>query len=173
MIDVSRPAWTRRTGILILLCAGLVAGCSVVPRARIEESQQLAQSLRAENARLKDQVLTLQGQNRDYADRALDDLRRLTARDEAIERLERSVQAYQDDRDRLAGAYQRLALSLGRPGEDGRAEPTSDRPVHSSTPGAAGRGDPRGERRAEGLSGQTDGGSLGSGPRSSADGTGP
>jgi hypothetical protein len=173
MIDVSRPEWTRRLGVLTLLSAGLLAGCTVVPRARIEESQQLAQSLRAENARLKDQVLTLEGQNRDYADRALDDLRRLTVRDEAIERLERSVQAYQDDRDRLAGAYRRLAMSLGRPGEDARTEPTPDRPSPSSTPGSAGRGNLRGESRAEGLSGQADRGSYGPGPRSSADGTGP
>lgn len=173
MVDVGQPAWSRRLGALTLVGVALLAGCTVVPRARIEESQRLAQSLRAENARLKDQVLTLQGQNRDYADRALDDLRRLTARDEAIERLERSVQAYQDDRDRLAGAYRRLAMSLGRPGEDGRAEPTSDRPGPSSAPGSAGRGALRGERGAEGLSGEADGGTVSPRSGSSADGSGP
>ena len=49
-----------------------------------------------------------------YADRAVDDLRRLTAREQAIERLERSVQAYQEDRERLAAAYEQLTASLGR-----------------------------------------------------------
>jgi hypothetical protein len=147
-------------GVLTVLSAGLLAGCEVVPRARLDDTQALAQSLRAENARLKDQVLTLEVQNRDFADRALDDLRRLTARDEAIERLERSVQAYQDDRDRLAGAYRRLAMSLGRPGEEGRAEPAADRPGLSSAPQAPVRADLRGERRPEGVSGQTDGGSV-------------
>ena len=39
--------------------------------------------------------------------------RRLTARDEAIERLERSVQAYQDDRDRLAAAYRAAGFEPG------------------------------------------------------------
>lgn len=105
---------TIRIGIPVLLGAGMLSGCAMVPRNRIAEAQRLTQSLRSENARLKSQVLSLQAQNRDYADRALDDLRRLTARQEAIDRLEQSVQAYQDDRDRLAAAYQRLAVSLGR-----------------------------------------------------------
>jgi hypothetical protein len=99
--------------------AGCVWGCAVVPRERFDESQRLAQTLRAENARLKDQVVSLQAQNRDAGDRALDDLRRLTARDEAIGRLERSVEAYREDRDRLAAAYERVTTGLGRTDDSG------------------------------------------------------
>lgn len=97
-----------------LIAAAALPACAVVPRAQLDESLQITRSLRAENAQLKDQVLNLQAQNRDASDRALDDLRRLAARDEAIERLGESVQHYQDDRDRLEAAYQRLAASLGR-----------------------------------------------------------
>jgi len=173
MIDAGRAAWSHRTRALMLIGVGLLPGCAVVPNSRLEESRRLAQSVRTENARLKDQVLALQAQNRDYADRALDDLRRLTARDEAIARLERSVQAYQDERDRLEGAYRRLTMSLGRPGGDDHAEPTADRPKPTSYSGPTVRAELRGEGRAEGLSGQADGETVGPRPRSSADGSGP
>ncbi len=84
--------------------------------------------MRAENARLKDRVLPLQGQNRDYAERAVDDARRLAIQDEAIERLEHSVQAYQDERTRLEAAYKQLVSNLGgaelsKHEPAGRAEP--------------------------------------------------
>ena len=107
-----------RTATLARLAAAVIAAvalpaCAVVPRSQLDESLQITRSLRAENARLKDLALNLQVQNRDASDRALDDLRRLAARDEAIERLRQSVQHYQDDRDRLEAAYQRLAASLG------------------------------------------------------------
>jgi chromosome segregation ATPase len=115
MGDLDQHAGMLRLCGLAILLALIVPGCAAVPSSRLGESQRLTQNLRAENARLQDQVLGLQAQNRDAADRALDDLRRLSARDEAIERLERSVRAYQDDRDRLAEAYQRLASSLDRP----------------------------------------------------------
>jgi hypothetical protein len=118
MRDVGRRTRIRELIAATMVLLGIAPGCTMVPRARLDESQRLAQGLRTENAHLQDRVLSLQAQNRDAADRALDDLRRLTARDEAIERLERSVQAYQDDRDRLAAAYQRLASSMGRPTED-------------------------------------------------------
>lgn len=97
-----------------LLAAAALPACAVVPKSQLDESLQLSRSLRAENARLKDQVVDLQAQNRDASDRALDDVRRLAARDEAIDRLRRSVQQYQDDRDRLEAAYRRLASGLGR-----------------------------------------------------------
>ncbi len=101
----------RRLLPIVTLVAA--AGCTIVPRSQFDECKQLAKTLRSENARLKDRVLALQSQNRDYADRAVDDSRRLTVQDEAIERLEGSVQAYQKDRDRLEAAYKQLAASLG------------------------------------------------------------
>jgi hypothetical protein len=94
----------------------------------MDECQKLSQLLRDENARLKDRVLSLQSENRDYADRAVDDLRRLTARDKAIARLERDIQAYQGDRERLAAAYEQLRVSLGQRPEDNRTGSVSEHP---------------------------------------------
>lgn len=94
---------------LLLLCGG----CAMAPRAQMDECQQISRTLRSENARLKDQILAIQTQNHDYADRALDDSRRLASQDEAIEHLESSVQAYQDERARLESAFHQLTASLG------------------------------------------------------------
>jgi hypothetical protein len=91
----------------------LCCGCALAPRSQVDECRQLSRTLRTENARLKDRVLVLQSQNRDYADRAQDDANRLASQDEAIERFESSVRAYQDERDRLETAYHQLASSLG------------------------------------------------------------
>jgi hypothetical protein len=110
---VARKSLRPIRSLLPLLTLVASAGCTIVPRPQFDECKQLARTLRSENARLKDQVLALQSQNRDYADRAVDDSRRLTAQDEAIERLEVSVQDYQKDRDRLEAAYKQLAASLG------------------------------------------------------------
>jgi hypothetical protein len=99
------PLWLL--GILILN-----SSCAIVPRDRMDECQRVARTLRSENARLKDRVLALQSQNRDYADRAVDDSRRLAIQDEAIERLQQSVTAYQDERNRLEAAYEQLTANL-------------------------------------------------------------
>ncbi len=98
--------------VVVLLLVGF-SGCAVVPRARMDECQKLSQALRADNARLRDRAVALQGQNRDYAERAVDDAKRLAIQDEALERLEHSVQAYQDERTRLEAAYKQMASSLG------------------------------------------------------------
>jgi hypothetical protein len=99
-----------------LFVALLAFGCATVPREHMDECQRISQTLRSENARLKDRLLALEGQNRDYADRAVDDARRLAVQDEAIERLEHSVQAYQDERAHLEAAYQQLTSNLGATG---------------------------------------------------------
>jgi predicted RNase H-like nuclease (RuvC/YqgF family) len=88
------------------------AGCVLVPKTQLDDSQKVAQILRSENARLKDQVLVLRSENRDASDRAIDDAQRLAAQDEAIGRLETSVRAYQDDRERLASAVQEIKANL-------------------------------------------------------------
>ena len=103
--------------VMIVGIVVVIAGCAIVPREHMDECQRIAQTLRSENARLKDRVLALQGQNRDYAERAVDDSRRLAVQDEAIDRLERSVHAYQDERNRLEAAYQQLASSLDSTGQ--------------------------------------------------------
>jgi hypothetical protein len=147
MVRADHRASIRWLFFLSLLLPVFGVGCAIVPRSRLDESQRLTRTLRAENARLQDRVLALQGQNRDYADRAVDDLRRSAAQDQAIERLEQSVQAYQEDRDQLHEAYERLTSSLGmRPSptaafrapaarrgqgiEPGRSAPEDDRPKH-------------------------------------------
>jgi chromosome segregation ATPase len=114
---------------LALMVAG---GCASAPRARMDECQRLTQTLRSENARMKDRLLAVQSQNRDYAERAVDDSKRLTIQDEAIDRLEHSVQAYQDERTTLEAAYQQLASSLGV--SDGNADKRqAPAAMHSST----------------------------------------
>ena len=60
----------------------------------------------------------------------VDDSRRLTTQDEAIERLEHSVQAYQDERGRLESAYRQLASSLGETGAR-----LDERLSHATSPG--------------------------------------
>jgi uncharacterized coiled-coil protein SlyX len=125
-------AWgaKRLATVLVVIALPLVAGgCGIVPKSRMDECQRLTQTLRSENARLKDRILAVQGQNRDYAERAVDDARRLATQDDAIERLEHSVQAYQDTVARFEAAYKKLASNLGSPelSKDesrGRAQPS-------------------------------------------------
>jgi chromosome segregation ATPase len=125
--ESARPV--RGFGIILSGALFLSGGCALAPRAQIDECQQQSRTLRSENARLKDQLLVVQAQNRDYADRALDDSHRLATQDAAIERLESSVQAYQDERARLESAFNQLASSLGQP----RAQ-ADDRPSRSARP---------------------------------------
>jgi chromosome segregation ATPase len=104
----SRARWMMMSGALVVC-----GGCALAPRSQVEECHQLSRTLRSENARLKDQLVVAQAQNRDYADRAEDDSRRLASQDEAIERFQSSVRGYQDERARLEAAYHQLAASLG------------------------------------------------------------
>jgi hypothetical protein len=173
MDAIVRARWTAKLVLPSLLVGGIFPGCALVPRDRIEESQRLTQTLRTENARLKDQVLALQVQNQDYADRALDDLRRMTSRDEAIERLEQSVHGYQDDRDRLAAAYRRLTVSLGRSTEDSVVESTGEWRGPASELSRPSRPDSRRELPAENVTSKDDGYADSTRSRSSADGSGP
>ena len=104
---------SRLKSALLLLCAALLApGCQIVPRQQLDECRRLSQTLRSENAQLKDQMLVLKGQNRDFAERAVDDSRRLAQLEEANNRLETSVQAYQDERTKLESAFKELRASL-------------------------------------------------------------
>jgi hypothetical protein len=104
---------SRLKSALPLLCAALLApGCQIVPRQQVDDCRRLSQTLRSENAQLKDQMLALKGQNRDLAERAVDDSRRLAQLEEANNRLETSVQAYQDERTKLESAFKELRASL-------------------------------------------------------------
>jgi hypothetical protein len=90
----------------------LAPGCRLAPREQLEDCHRLSLTLRSENAQLKDQMLALKSQNRDFSERAVDDARRLAQLEEANNRLETSVQAYQDERTRLESAYKELRASL-------------------------------------------------------------
>ena len=119
---------------LTLLLAGAslaAAGCQVAPRQQLDQCHKLSQTLRSENAQLKDQMLVLRSQNEDFSERAVDDARRLAQLEESNQQLEISVQAYQDERSRLESAYKELLatlpgsvrpLSMARPPDD-RTEP--------------------------------------------------
>lgn len=87
---------------------GLVAGCSFVPKARLDDCHLRSQALQAETARLKDEALSLRNQNRDLVQRALDDSHRVHALETTNERLERSVNAYQEEHDRLVESFEQL-----------------------------------------------------------------
>lgn len=98
----------RRSLVLpsMVLCA--VAGCSLTPKSQLDECRQRGQALRTENDRLKDQVLSLRSENQDIAQRSVDDERQLKAQEEAIARLEETVEGYRKDREQLAALQDRL-----------------------------------------------------------------
>jgi len=97
----------------VLAAAALVAsGCRMAPRQEVDDCHRLSQTLRSENAGLKDQMMALRSQNQDFSERAVDDARRLAQLESSNQRLETSVQAYQDERTRLETAYKELRASL-------------------------------------------------------------
>jgi chemotaxis protein MotB len=99
------------------LFAGLISGCAMAPKSRLDDCAKVAQTLRAENAQLKDSVLSLKGENTDLAQRAVDDGRKIAALEQANERYESSVQAYIDERENLNESFERfrrLAQSSAR-----------------------------------------------------------
>jgi chromosome segregation ATPase len=131
----------------VLAAAALVAsGCRVAPRQEVDECHRLSQTLRSENAALKDQMLALRSQNQDFSERAVDDARRLAQLESSNQRLETSVQAYQDERTRLETAYKELRASL-----PGSLQPLSSNQQSGPRPSRPRRGnalDPEPESRA-------------------------
>ena len=100
--------------IVSAACRGVDGGSRMPGGAaqQLDECHKLSQTLRSENAQLKDQTLALRSQNQDFSERAVDDARRLAQLEESNQRLETSVQAYQDERSRLESAYKELLASL-------------------------------------------------------------
>jgi chemotaxis protein MotB len=94
------------------LCGLVLAGCSFVPKSRLDECHRLSQTLQAENDRLKDTTISLRSQNQDLNQRAVDDARRHRVQEEEIQRLVQSVSAYQEDRDKLAAAFERIKSQI-------------------------------------------------------------
>lgn len=89
-----------------------MAGCSLVPKSRLEDCRRLSQTLEADKARLKDTVLSQRSRYSELAQRADDDARRLRVQEEENKRLRLSVQAYQDERDQLANDFARVKSLL-------------------------------------------------------------
>ncbi|WP_406695203.1 OmpA family protein [Singulisphaera sp. Ch08] len=103
------PSWPlRATRLLAFGLAGLLTGCSFVPRSRLEDCHKLSQTLEADKARLNDTLLSQRSQYSELLQRADDDARRLLTQDNEVKRLRGTVQAYQDERDQLAADYARV-----------------------------------------------------------------
>jgi len=98
----------RRTGVVWLLLCLAAPGCAFVPKSRLDDAAKVTQSLRSENAQLKDTALSLKGENSDLTRRALDDTRKIATLEDANTRLETNVQAYIDERDDLNDSFQRF-----------------------------------------------------------------
>jgi chemotaxis protein MotB len=94
------------------LCGLALAGCSFVPKSRLDECHRLSQTLQVENNRLRDTSISLRSQNQDLNQRAVEDARRLRVQEEEIQRLVQSVSAYQEDREQLAAAFDRIKSQI-------------------------------------------------------------
>jgi outer membrane protein OmpA-like peptidoglycan-associated protein len=99
------PAKIARAGLLASLA---LTGCAVVPKSRLDEAAKVTQALRAENAQLRDQALSLRSDNEDLSERALGDARRIAALEQSVDRLETSVQGYIDEREDMVDKYERF-----------------------------------------------------------------
>ncbi len=98
----------RRLRFAIALVPLLVAGCASAPRSALDESRGQTLALRAELVQAKDTAAKLRTQNRDISARAVEDSRRLATLEETNDRLEKSVIAYQHERDEYAAALERI-----------------------------------------------------------------
>jgi hypothetical protein len=80
----------------------------------LDECHRLSQTLRADNNRLRDVALDLRAQNQDLNQRAVDDARRIALQEEALERLDKSVQGYQSEREQIARQFEVLERQVRR-----------------------------------------------------------
>src|SRR5258708_1737506 len=108
MVQTDRaPAAMARVALLLMAVAP-GWGCSLVPKSRLDDAAKVTRALRAENAQLRDQTLSLKGQNDDLAERSLADSRRVAALEQSVEQLTTSVQTYIDEREDMNDKYQRF-----------------------------------------------------------------
>ena len=103
-----RRAFARAIAHAGLMLNVIFTGCGVVSQSKMDEYHRVAQTLRAENSRLKDVSLVLRTRNQDLSQRAVDDAKRLSAQEEVVASLENSVQAYQAEREKLAESFESL-----------------------------------------------------------------
>jgi chemotaxis protein MotB len=88
------------------LLAAVATGCALVPKSRLDDAAKVTQTLRAENAQLRDQTLRLRSENQDLSERALGDARKIAALERGNDRLQESVQGYIDERENLVEKFQ-------------------------------------------------------------------
>lgn len=122
----------RQARRLIVAVAVTATGCAV-PRSRMEDCARRTQEVQAENGQLRDLVLQLRNRNRDMAQRAVEDARRLQAQESSLRRLERSVAAYQQERDQLAAAFDQIRRQV----QAAAAESPDARVGRGEPPGAS------------------------------------
>lgn len=115
-----RAARYSRCRYLALALAPMLAmGCAAVPRTDLDIARQQVRDLRTELADAKDTTARLKAQNRDMATRAVEDGRRLAELEDSNTQLEKSVAAYQDERDQYATALNQIRSAVVASG-DGR-----------------------------------------------------
>jgi chemotaxis protein MotB len=108
MVDPARPIRLA----LALSAATLAAGCGLVPKAQLDDCHKLSRTLQEETGQLKDVNLRLRAENQDLAQRTVEDARRLKVLDEENQRLERSVLAYQEERDHLLATFEQFQRQI-------------------------------------------------------------
>jgi septal ring factor EnvC (AmiA/AmiB activator) len=106
MVERTRP--TLAPLLLGLACVLPTQGCAMAQKSRLDQAEKLVQSLRAENAQLKDTSVTLKVQNQDLAQRAVDDANAIKALEVANDQYEQSIQGYQNEREQLRAAFNAL-----------------------------------------------------------------
>jgi outer membrane protein OmpA-like peptidoglycan-associated protein len=102
----------RAFPMALILAAALPGGCALVSKERLDDCHKQCQNLQLETSQLKDVVLKLRATNQDLAHRNLQDSKQLKTLDEDNQQLERSVLAYQEDRDRLAAQFEQFKRQL-------------------------------------------------------------
>jgi len=108
--DPGFRSWILPLGALLF--SFMHCGCASVSKSRLDDCKLRLTAVQSENEQLRDAALNIRNQNRDMALRAVEDSRRLRAQDEAIQRLEKSVLAYQEERERMAVTLDQLRTQV-------------------------------------------------------------
>lgn len=90
----------------VLACLAL--GCGALPHSQLAECRQRSQALQAEATQLKNEALGLRDRNRELAQRAIEDAHQIHTLKQSNSRLEKSLLAYQEERNRLVEAFEQL-----------------------------------------------------------------
>lgn len=106
-----QPRWPAAR-VIVLGLAALSAGCALAPKSQLDQCHKLCRSLQAETSQLKDATLTLRAHNQDLAQRSVADSQRIEELERDHRRLERSIVAYQEERDQLAASFERMKRQI-------------------------------------------------------------